>query len=449
VSTAQDHARRVAAVAAALSTAGGQAHLDKGGVHHVVPLPGDGRFAGRRIDTSALVEILEVDPTGRRCVAEPGATFEAVLAATLPHGLVPAVVPELRGITVGGAVAGCSVESMSWRHGGFHDTCRSYEIVSGRGEVLEVSREADPDLFEAIHGSYGTLGVLTRVELDLVPAGPYVAMTYRHLGSMAELEAALAEVCALDGADDPDRHQLVDAIAFAPDHLVLCLGRFVDRASRPPSDYAGAEIYHRSVRRLATDLLRTEDYLFRYDADCHWLTATVPPLEWRPVRRALGRWLLGSRNLITWSNRLAPLLGRLKRRPEVVCDVFIPQSRLGDFWDWYRTTFDFWPMWIVPYRPPALYPWVGPSVRERWGDEMFIDCAIYGAPNGRSDRDLSAELEEEVFELGGIKTLIGRNHYDEDRFWQVYDREAYEAAKKRLDPDGAFPGVYEKLGRVE
>jgi hypothetical protein len=241
----------------------------------------------------------------------------------------------------------------------------------------------------------------------------------------------------------------VDAIVFAPDHLVLCLGRFVDRAGRPPSDPTGTEPYYRSVERLASDVLRTEDYLFRYDTECHWLTATVPPLEWKPVRRTVGRWFLGSRNLISWSNRLAPVLRRIKRRPEVVCDVFIPESRLGDFWSWYRDEVDFWPLWIVPYRPPRLYPWVGPSVRERWSDDLFIDCAIYGAPNGDRDVDLSARLEEVVYELGGIKTLIGRNHYSERRFWEVYDRDAYAAAKKRLDPDGLFPDVYDKLGRVE
>jgi hypothetical protein len=200
---------------------------------------------------------------------------------------------------------------------------------------------------------------------------------------------------------------------------------------------------------LAADLMRTEDYCFRYDTECHWLSRTVPPLEWRPVRRAVGRWFLGSTNLIRWSNRLGPVLGRVKRRPEVVCDVFIPSSRFGRFWDWYRRTFDFWPLWVVPYRPAELYPWLGPAVRDRLDDELFIDLAVYGAPNSAKDVDLSAALEEQVWELGGIKTLIGRNHYDRDRFWLTYDRPAYESAKKQLDPDGVFPDLYDKLGRVQ
>ena len=120
--------------------ASGPAHIAKGGVHHVVPLPGDARFASRPIDTSQLTHIIEIDPVEQRCVAEPGVTFEEIVRATLPLGLAPAVVPELRGITLGGAVAGCSIESMSWFVGGFHDTAESYEVVGGDGtDTVEIT----------------------------------------------------------------------------------------------------------------------------------------------------------------------------------------------------------------------------------------------------------------------------------------------------------------------
>ncbi|HKY17267.1 MAG TPA: hypothetical protein VJM33_20230 [Microthrixaceae bacterium] len=102
-----------------------------------------------------------------------------------------------------------------------------------------------------------------------------------------------------------------------------------------------------------------------------------------------------------------PVLGKMKRRPDVVCDVFIPASRFARFWDWYREVFDFWPLWVVPYRPAEVYPWIGAEVRERLDSELFIDLAVYGASNSARDRDLSVLLEEAVWDLGGIKTLIG------------------------------------------
>ena len=420
--------------AAASST--GPVHIHKGGVHHFVPQPGDSRFAGRAVDVSGLNAILEIDVEARSCTAEPGVTFAEVVRQTLPHGLLPKVVPELEGITLGGAVAGCSVESMSYRYGGFHDTCREYEVVTGAGERRVLG--PDDELFHMIHGSYGTLAILTRVEFELAPAGPAVARTYRHHRSFADFETDLRERCEAGDFD------FVDGIIHAPDHLVLCLGRFTDNASNL-SSYRGTEIYYKSTATLDEDRLSTFDYCFRYDTECHWLSRTAPPLEWKWVRRLVGRWLLGSENLIRWSNRLGPLLARFTRRPDVVVDVFIPLGRFAEFWRWYEKEFDFWPLWIVPYKVEEPYPWIARDHARGLAGELMIDCAVYGKRNNARGVDWSEEIEAKTYELGGIKTLISRNHHTRERFWQIYDRPRWEAAKRELDPGGLFSDLYEKF----
>jgi FAD/FMN-containing dehydrogenase len=435
------HDRRVARVADQIRALdGSSAHVAKGGVHHVVPLPGrDARFSGQRVDASELRNIIEIDATQRRCVAEPGVAFEDLVRATLRKGLLPRLVPELKGITVGGAVAGCSVESMSYRFGGFHDTCSRYELIDGRGDVVVVDRSEDA-LFEMIHGSYGTLGVLTEVTFQLIEAKPYVRMTYETVSSAEEFSKRLSEEC------DKGAHDFVDAIVHGPDRFVICLGDFVDVAPSN-SDYTRTRAFYLSTREKREDYLTTFDYCFRYDTDAHWITATIPPLRWRWVRAFVGRWMLGSTNLIRWSARLSPILN-MKKRPEVVSDVFIPRRRFLDFWRWYERDVAFYPLWVVPYRMPMPYPWLNPSHADRMGDDLFLDCAIYGMRNN-GPVDASVVLEEKVFELNGIKALIGRNHYSEERFWEIYDRSSIEAAKKQLDPDGVFADLYPKLGRVE
>lgn len=439
-----EHAAKVAGIAArvkAKAAAGVPAHIHKGGVHHVVPLPSDRRFVTEPIDVSDLHHVLAIDREARTCACEPGVTFAELARATLAVGLLPMVVPELEGITVGGAVAGCSVESMSYRYGGFHDAALEYEIVTGTGEVITCSPERDADIFDRVHGSYGTLGILTRATFRLVPAQPYVRTVYHRYADFASFAAAMQAAYAAGEAD------FIDAIAHAPDALVLCLGHF--SATAPfTSDYRGAAIFYKSTLERQKDYLTTFDYCFRYDTECHWLSRTLPPLEWPLVRRVVGPWLLGSTNLIRWSGRVAPLL-RLKRRPDVVCDVFIPERRFPDFWEWYVRDFNFFPLWIIPYRVPRMYPWLNPHHAARMGGPMFIDCAVYGKPNNRSEIDYSVLLEEKTFALDGIKTLISRNHYSEERFWEIYDRPGYEAAKQRLDPRGVFAGLYEKLGRVD
>lgn len=110
--------------------------LKKKAVSHEVPKLGDRRQFDDKIDISDLNGIILIDPVRRVCVAEPGVTFIDLVNATIRHGLVPIVVPELKTITIGGAVAGCSIESMSYKHGGFHDTCLEYEVITAKGDVL-------------------------------------------------------------------------------------------------------------------------------------------------------------------------------------------------------------------------------------------------------------------------------------------------------------------------
>ncbi len=125
-----------------------------------------------------LVEILEIDVQNQTCTADPGVTFCDLVRATLAKGLAPMLVPELETITLGGAVAGCAVESMAHKHGGFHDSCLEYEVVTAKGELLHCSREPSSELFEMLHGSYGTLGIITQLKFKLIPAKPFVLMQY-------------------------------------------------------------------------------------------------------------------------------------------------------------------------------------------------------------------------------------------------------------------------------
>ena len=111
-----EHEQRVARIAGQVAdraARGAKVHITKKSVHHVVPLPGDRRFANEPIDISALCNLLSIDAEALTCTCEPGVSFRELVRTTLPLGLIPTVVPELEGITVGGAVAGCSVEAMS------------------------------------------------------------------------------------------------------------------------------------------------------------------------------------------------------------------------------------------------------------------------------------------------------------------------------------------------
>jgi FAD/FMN-containing dehydrogenase len=412
----------------------GFASLKKAGVSHFVPDPRDPRHDDDKIDVSSLRHILLIDVEARVCIAEPGVTFRELVQATLEHGLVPRMVPELETITIGGAVAGCAVESMAYKYGGFHDSCTEYEVITGTGDVVRCSRKYDPELFGMMHGSYGTLGIITELTFELVVSKPFVHMQYLSFGAWPEFRAAMAESMKAPDVD------FIDAIAHAQDRFVLCLGRFCDAAPGEPSSYRRTEIFYRSTLDREHDYLSTHDYFFRYDTDCHWSTQTFPWMGTKWGRRLLGRFMLGSTNLLGWSRTLRPLF-KLQKNPPVVTDLFIPEAEVDAFYAWYERTIGYYPLWLVPYRVLEPYPWLR---ADHSRSDLYFDVAIYGLPD---DGTYSELLEQKTFAVKGIKTLISQNHYDEATFWKVYDRERYERVKRRMDPSNLFRGLYEKMVR--
>jgi hypothetical protein len=148
--------------------------------------------------------------------------------------------------------------------------------------------------------------------------------------------------------------------------------------------------------------------------------------------------------LIAWSDRLRSIM-RMKKRPEVIVDVFIPSINFKEFFKWYESDFDFFPLWIVPYRAPEMYPWLADEHQKKMGNGFFIDCAVYGKINNHKEIDYSELLENKTIELGGIKTLISRNHFDKETFWSVYSKPRWEAAKTKLDPGNLFGDLYARF----
>jgi FAD/FMN-containing dehydrogenase len=435
------HEQKVQAVVEQIrkaNTRGVPVRFVKKSVSHFVPNPYEDESASPAIDLSPLCEVLSIDPEAKTAVVESGITLVELVAETMKYGLVPYTVSELKTITVGGAISGCSVESMSYRYGGLHDSCLEYEVITGTGEVVILTPEGDPELFHMMHGSYGTLGVLSQVTLKLYPARPYVKVENRLHTTFAAFWADLLERC--ERAD----FTFVDGIIHGSDAFVLCLGEYADEAPYT-SDYEHEEIYYKSTLSKREDYMTASQYFFRYDTECHWLSRTGPGLENRWVRKLFGRYLLGSTNLIQWSNRFKGPLKLIKRRPELTIDVFIPEPRFEEFFAWYEDVIDFYPLWIVPYRMPQMYAFLDDDYASNVDTHFVIDAAIYGRPNNDKHVDLSEVLEHKVHELNGFKTLISRNHYTEEEFWRVFDRPRYDVAKARLDPEDLFGNVYQRF----
>ncbi|HET9077614.1 MAG TPA: FAD-binding oxidoreductase, partial [Acidimicrobiales bacterium] len=153
--------------------------------------------AGPGLDVSGFDGVIEVDARNRWADVQGMTTYEHLVDALLPYGLMPLVVPELKTITLGGAITGLGIESSSFRNGMPHESVLEMDILTGAGEVLTVDATGEHrDLFHGFPNSYGSLGYALRLRIELEDVRPYVHLRHLRFERTAELLAVLEQVCA-------------------------------------------------------------------------------------------------------------------------------------------------------------------------------------------------------------------------------------------------------------
>jgi FAD/FMN-containing dehydrogenase len=398
--------------------------------------------ARRRLDVRGFNQVLSVREN--YVDAEGMTSYEELTGVCLAHGVMPAVVPQLKTITLGGAVAGVGIESSSHRHGLVHDTMLELDVLLGDGRMVNCNADnAHADLFFGFPNSYGTLGYALRVKAKTMPVKRYVHLTHLPFTDANTYFSELEKVLSGGHAD------FIDGTIFSPQRLFITLGRFSDSAPYT-SDYTYENIYYRSIAEKREDYLTVHDYLWRWDTDWFWCSKNVLAQN-SLIRRIYGRRRLGSKTytkIMRWNSRLG-VTKKLERllglhSESVIQDVDIPIARAAEFLDFYAKHIALWPQWVCPIGPQAnsgrfvLYP-----VKNEW----YVNFGFWDVKRTREAHApgcFNRMIEEKVSELGGIKSLYSDSYFAEDDFRRRYGGEAYDALKRKYDPAGAFPRLYEK-----
>ena len=412
-----------------------------------------------KLDVSGFDRVLAVDPVRRTADVQGMTTYERLVDATLPYGLMPLVVPQLRTITLGGAVTGLGIESTSFRNGLPHESVIEMEILTGSGDVVVARPDNEhAELFTAFPNSYGTLGYALRLTIELEPVQPYVELRHLRFDDVATAMAVLDQVCEARSYHGV-AVDFLDGVIFSSDELYLTLGRFVDKAPGL-SDYTGMDIYYRSIQRRTTDHLTTYDYLWRWDTDWFWCSGAFG-LHRPRVRRLWPRRYRRSdvyRRLVAFDRRhqLSARLDRLRGQlpsEAVIQDIEVPVDRVADFLDFFQREVGISPVWLCPLqlrRPSSggpvrtwpLYP-LKPDVR-------YVNIGFWSTvrlPKGREDGYYNRLIEEEVSRLDGHKSLYSTAFYAADDFWRLYNGPVYRDVKRRYDPAGRLLNLYDKCVR--
>ncbi|TFB77338.1 FAD-binding oxidoreductase [Cryobacterium glaciale] len=402
------------------------------------------------LDTSGLTAVISVDVEARTADVAGMCTYEDLVAATLRHGLAPLVVPQLKSITLGGAVTGLGIESTSFRNGLPHESVLEMDILTGAGEVLTASRTENSELYRAFPNSYGTLGYAVRLRIELESVQPVVALTHLRFHSLVDLVAAMDRIM-VTGSLDGVAVDYLDGVVFGADESYLCVGRKTS-APGPVSDYTGQQIYYRSIRHehgATVDRLTTHDYLWRWDTDWFWCSeafgAQHPLIRriWpRRYRRSstYGK-LMRIEQRFHLGDRIEKLHGRPPRE-RVVQDVEVPVGRCAEFLEWFLNNVPIEPIWLCPLQLKGDDRWPLYPIRPQQG---YVNVGFWSTvPVGRAEGETNRLIERTVGELDGHKSLYSDSYYSRREFEDRYGGEAYRAAKKRYDPGSRLLDLYSK-----
>jgi FAD/FMN-containing dehydrogenase len=253
---------------------------------------------GLVLDLSAMRQV-EVDPATRTVRAAGGATIGDVDRATQPHGLaVPlGVVSEtgIAGLTLSGG--------LGWlrrRYGMSADNLVAAEVVTADGRVLHASAEEEPELFWALRGGGGNLGVVTSFEFRAHPVGPEVTFgLIFHSGDDAPAALAAFDRWAADAPDGVSAFSVLwhlPALQELPAEHHGRPGLTIAALHPGPAEVAGRELAPlRAIGSPLADLTAPTSYLEAqafFDADYpahelryYWKSRYLTVLDEDAIRR--------------------------------------------------------------------------------------------------------------------------------------------------------------------
>jgi len=420
------------------------------------------------LDVTGLDRLFAVDTEAMTADVGGMCTFEHLVAATLPHGLAPLVVPQLKTITVGGAITGGGIESTSFRNGLSFECMAEIDVLIGAGEIVTASPTDNADLFYGFPNSYGTLGYATRVTVKLERIKPYVALRHLRFGSVVDLQDALATIVN-ERRHDGVPVDYLDGVVFSRSESYLTLGRLTDEPGGT-SDYTGQRIYYQSIRARSTDRLTIHDYLWRWDTDWFWCSRAFGAQQ-PIIRRLWPKRLLRSSvywKLVALDRRfdIANRLERLHKRPpleRVVQDIEVPVGNTAAFVDWFLDTIPIEPVWLCPLQLPIdpAAANAGPPANAGTAEPTW---PLYPIPPGRTyvnvgfwsvvpvqpgqiEGATNRIIEQKVTDLGGHKSLYSDAYYSPEEFAELYGGETYAKLKAYYDPESRLLDLYDKAVR--
>ncbi|MBS0622124.1 MAG: FAD-binding oxidoreductase [Verrucomicrobia bacterium] len=407
------------------------------------------------LDLSAMRHVIGWE--GDLLLCEPLVTMEELVAEALKRGRIPAIVPEFKEITVGGALQGVGLESSSHRKGQFNDICPFYEVILGNGERHLVSRDCEQELYHALPGSYGSLAITTLIAVETVPSFSHVELQGIHFHDRS---------ACCDYLTTPQNIEFLEGFALGNERYLALQGN--QCLAPQKATHIGRPMQKWFIQELlagkTNSCVPLVDYLFRLDRGAFWMgryllhlrlliayltcgnvaDAKIQELlksmehSW-PSRWfcALFGWLMTSKKLYQGFHQLDK---KQAHRFFLIQDSFVNGKHAAEFVRHAEEEQKISPLWLCPVqksKSPQLF-----SPQNIEGGPLLLNVGTYGLAHSAESLH---HLEQTLALLKGRKALYSHSCYTREEFWKIYDETAYRKLRATYCAAGKFLSIEEKV----
>ncbi|GAA3073095.1 FAD-binding oxidoreductase [Rhizobium viscosum] len=366
---------------------------------------------------------LEADTAAKTYRVAAGTRWSTIISKLDTIGFSPAVMQSNNDF---GVASTFSVNAHGWPvpFSACGSTVRSIRLMTADGVLLTCSRTENAEIFNHAMGGYGLFGLITELELDMVP-NVLLQPTFEHLAG-EDLGRRFAEVLAGDSSINMAYGRMdISLDRFFEDALLITYRAAPDQAKIPPASGSGF------ISHVSREIFRAQ---VGSDTAKHlrWWTEAVinPSLAAQATRNSL------------MNEPVITLDDRDPSRTDILHEYFVSPSRFADF--------------VVACQDviPASYQQLL-NITLRYVDTDRDSVLAYATEpriaavmlfsqektvRGEADMQRMTEaLIERVLAIGGSYYLPYRPHARLDQFTRAYPRAGeFAAAKRRLDPGLTF-----------
>ncbi len=368
-------------------------------------------------------EWLEADPAAMTYRVSAGVRWSTVISRLDEIGFSPAVMQSNNDF---GVASTFSVNAHGWPvpFGGCGSTVRSIKMLNADGELLTCSRAENTEVFKSAMGGYGLFGVITELELDMVP-NALLDPTFERLSGV-QLGTRFAEALAADPTIQMAYGRMdVSKDRFFDDALFITYRPSRDQSNIPPASGSGF------VSHVARDIFRAQLGSDQVKHFRWWTEAALNP----SFAASATRNSLMNEPVITLDDRDPS-------RTDILHEYFVSPARFAEFVEAckdvipasYQELLNITLRYVKADRESVL----------SYASEARIAAVMLFSQEKtvRGEADMArmtAALIERVIAIGGSYYLPYRPHARLDQLMRAYPRVAeFVARKKAFDPGLLF-----------